>query len=284
MNLSEFIQSPESNSPHYMVVGNPISHSYSPIMHNRALEYYSLTGHYYPIKLEENELTKFIAHVNDEAFLGANITIPYKQWLCEVVDELTEEANAIGAINTIFKKDGKVIGHNTDSYGFLEPLHEYWDDLPGESCIIFGTGGATKAIIHALQSLGVSEVILVSRTPKAGQDTGKLKYVSYDAWEYYAQDCALIVNATPLGMSPDIASSPVREEQEVLLNGKICYDIVYNPEDTLFLRQAKAQNAIVIGGLDMLIYQGSKAFEIWTGNPFPIPSIREELQRVIYGA
>ena len=251
--------------------------SLSPEMHNLALKHNKLGGEYLAVSVTARDVNMAIAHFTDDAFLGANVTI------LDVVDELTEEAAAIGAMNTIIKKGDILIGHNTDAYGFMKPIEKYRDDLEGEKVVIFGSGGATKAIVFALRKVGVSEIILVSRRPEMHKDANDHDIIrcSYDNWAAYGEDAAMIVNATPLGMTPNEDRSPVDEQDEGMLEGKICYDIVYNPRNTKFLTQAIKEGGIPIGGLDMLIYQGAASFQHWTGLQFPIDKIRERLNEVL---
>jgi shikimate dehydrogenase len=235
---------------------------------------------YHAIQLEPQELLSISAHFNRPHFKGANITIPYKQTLLDYVDELDDVAGRFGAINTIVKQRGRLIGYNTDAYGFSVPLQEFSEELNGARAIVFGTGGASKAIVYALRNLDVREIILVSRSPgkfESNMDEGDVSLASYDSWTAWADEAALIVNATPLGMEPDERHSPVCDSEVDGLTGKICYDIVYKPLQTRFIGQAKSVGARTIGGLEMLIHQGSKSFELWTGRPFPIREIRESL-------
>lgn len=219
--------------------------------------------------------------MNDSNFLGANITIPYKTQLMEFADRLDEAAEEIGAINTIVKENNQLIGRNTDAYGFRSQLEPYEDELAGERAIIFGTGGASKAVVFALRKLGMDELIMVSRRP--GQmgliyrETDGLRVVGYEAWTAYAKDALLIVNTTPLGMEPNEKASPVRSSEIEWLEDRICYDLVYKPRKTRFLRDAEQAGGIPIGGLEMLIQQGSRSFEYWTGKTFPIDRIKKEL-------
>ncbi len=282
MKFKEFLESQKSKQPHYLLIGNPIGHSISPIMHNVALQHHNLPGEYIAVSVSGSEITSLIAHCNNEAFLGANITIPHKETLFDAVDVLSEEAMEIGAINTLVKSENRLVGHNTDAFGFLAPIEEYEDDLEGERAIVFGTGGATKAIIYALKSWNVAEIVLVSRRPENYTDSEESGIIrcSYDNWVAYAEDASIIVNATPLGMYPNVDASPVRDEELEALQGKICYDIVYNPRETKFLVQAQKAEGVPIGGLDMLIYQGAKSFKLWTGHEFPIGLVRMRLEDV----
>lgn len=278
MNLRSFLRSSASKQDHLLLLGNPIKHSFSPLMHNTAAKTLNLDLTYHAVELRADELSTLSAHFNSDFFRGANITIPYKQMLLQYMDELSFTARSIGAINTIVKKDNKLLGENTDIFGFSVPLQPHKDSLRNARSIVFGTGGASKAIIQALGDLGMEEIILISRNPdnnKYFEDHNRTRVVSYESWGGYAEEATLIVNATPLGMHPDTESSPVRSKEEVLLKDKICYDIVYNPFETKFLKQAKRVGAQVIGGLDMLVHQGSKSFELWTGQSFPIETVKK---------
>lgn len=257
--------------------------SLSPEMHNLALKHNKLGGEYLAVSVTAKDLNMAIAHFTDDAFLGANVTIPHKELFLDVVDKLTEEAASIGAMNTIIKDGHKLIGHNTDAYGFMKPIEEFVDDLAGEKVIIFGSGGATKAIVFALRNVGVSEIILVSRRPEMFQDNVEQDIIrcSYNNWVAYADSALMIVNATPLGMTPNDERSPVEEQDVDILEGKICYDIVYNPRNTKFLKQAKEVGGIPVGGIDMLIHQGAASFKLWTGLEFPIDKIKERLNEVL---
>lgn len=280
MKFSDFKNSEEAAKPHYLLIGNPVGHSVSPLMHNTALQHHGIDAKYYAVEVQENDLSSLVSHLNSEQFLGANITIPHKLTFLEVVDGLSEEAEHIGAVNTLVKKDGRLLGHNTDSYGFMVPLEEFEGDLESERAIIFGTGGATKAIIYSLQLMGFEEILMVSRKPETLQPQNGVTLCSYDSWIEYAEEANLIINATPLGMLPNIETSPVDEGYADLLNGKVCYDIVYNPRETRFLSQAEQNGGIPVGGLDMLIYQGARAFKLWTGKEFPIGLVKMKLDEL----
>lgn len=280
MEFSEFINSEQSRRPHYLLLGGLVGHSLSPLMHNTAFEHYNIPAVYHAISVKTNEINSLIAHFNRFEFMGANITIPYKQTLFEAVDTLGVEAAQIGAINTIVKRAGKIIGENTDAWGFSSPIKGLENELAGERAIIFGTGGATKAIEFALREMGVEEIVMVSRRPGQYSEKSETIMCDYDNWAAYAEDSAIIINATPLGMTPNTDASPVRDPETDLLKNKICYDIVYNPRETKFLKQAKAAGGIPFGGLDMLIQQAAKSFQMWTGEEFPVELIKKRLEDV----
>ena len=230
--------------------------------------------------LQEPELAELASHLNSDGFRGANITIPYKQMIIDYLDEIDPVAESIEAVNTVVKQQYRLMGYNTDCAGFLSPLQEYEDSVEGGQAVVFGTGGASRAIVVGLQEMGMEEIFLVSRNP--GRITSfsnfeRVSVISYEEWPVRAEEAVLIVNATPLGMHPQTAKSPVRDREQQFLSDRICYDIVYNPIETKFLRQAESAGAATIGGLEMLIQQGSRSFELWTGQPFPTDKIRNKL-------
>ncbi len=265
------------------MIGNPIEHSVSPIMHNLALKHHNLDGEYHALSITGKDFPQLIEHFKSPNFMGANVTIPHKEKLITYMDSLGEEATKINAVNTIYKQNGELIGHNTDAYGFIKPLEEMGVDLNGERTIIFGTGGATKALIYALNKAGVSDIVLVSRRPKKYDDDEENNIIrcGYENWFIFAGEAGLIVNATPLGMHPNINASPIDNSLIEYMKDKLCYDIVYNPRTTYFLNQAKMAGGTPIGGLDMLIYQGAKSFKYWTDHNFPVELIKDRLNEIL---
>lgn len=281
MTISSFLQSESSRKPHYLLIGNPVSHSVSPLMHNTALRYHGLDASYHAVSVSVQELNVLYAHMNSDLFLGANVTIPHKEQIVPALDNLTDEATAIQAVNTIIKQeDGSLLGHNTDAYGFRLPLEPYLDELNLERAIVFGSGGATKAILYALKELGTGEIVMVSRRPDRYEEKPGIVLCGYDQWVDYADEASVIVNATPLGMIPNTSASPVKDDESEFLVDSICYDIVYNPRITRFIEQGKDVGSRTIGGLEMLIHQGSEAFKAWTGHSFPMELITNTLDEV----
>jgi len=277
----EFRKSPHAVKPHYLVIGHPVSHSLSPLMHQTALDYYGINAHYFAVDLEPDEVNDFIAWCNRDEFKGCNITIPYKETFLEVVDEIDSYAEMIGVINTIVKSGNQLLGYNTDAFGFLMGLEPWSDELDLTRAIIFGTGGSSRAVKTALLETGFEELVFVSRrasNKQTEQGLPEFRIVNYEQWPSYAEEASLIVNTTPLGMHPRVNDMPIHENEATLLRDKICYDLVYNPSETRFLKTAKANGAITINGLHMLIYQGSKSFELWTGKSFPVKIIIEKLE------
>ena len=279
MKFSEFLRDPISSRDHLLLIGNPISHSISPIMHNLAIDHHSLDLEYVAVDIFNDELPNLFSHFNSTNFKGANITLPYKEILFNSVDRHSDLAKSMKVINCIQKVDQELIGHNTDSFGFVEPLRDL-GIMKINSVLIFGFGGATKAVIHGLRDLGMDKCWGVSRNPERLKNDLTINFISYDEWIEYAVDVDLIVNTTPLGMYPNSENSPVDAKFTEFLADSICYDIVYNPQKTTFLRQAEQQNCTTISGLPMLIYQASRSFELWTGQTFPMSKIKEYLDNV----
>jgi len=284
MNLTSFRGSKKAENPHYLLLGHPVEHSWSPLMHNTALEYYEMNARYYAVDISSRELAELASFFNEDNFLGANVTVPYKQLLGEYLDRIHQTADDIGAINTIVKREYRLEGYNTDVYGFLSPLYEWEEILEDQNAIIFGTGGASKAIVAGLIELGMAEIFLVSRKPAritSFKNMDQVEIISYHEWTSRVENAYLIVNATPLGMYPKVNQSPIRNSEKQFLSDRICYDLVYNPTKTKFLEQAKSVGAQTIGGLEMLIQQGSRSFQLWTGRSFPKELVKEKLHEHI---
>lgn len=275
--FKEFVNSGKADEPHYMVAGHPVGHSLSPQMHTIALKHYNIRARYLAVDLLPEDISSFIAWLNRDSFLGANITIPYKREFLQVVDDLDGTAEAVGALNTLVKKNGRIVGYNTDVDGFISPLKPYFNQLKGESVIVFGTGGASRAVVYALKETGISQVIVVSRNPGKSTLDG-VKFCNYQNWQAYADESLLIVNCTPLGMYPKIKDTPVLANEAHRLENKICYDLVYNPVQTNFLKIADGAGAETISGLEMFIGQGDRAFELWTGKRFPKEKVLQSLK------
>ncbi len=283
MNLSDFKKSAASSQPYLLLLGNPVAHSLSPLMHNRAANLLGMDLKYHAVRLEADELNSLSSLFNSPQFRGANVTIPYKESLLPFIDEVDDRAKQIGAINTIAREGNSLRAYNTDVFGFQEPLQPWQEELETSKAVVFGTGGASRAIVNALDSMGLSEIVIISRSPasRSGFDHPKVRLADYSNWAAMAEGASLIVNATPLGMEPDTDSSPVRAGEEDVLRDAICYDIVYKPLKTKFLRQAEKAGARTIGGLEMLMHQGSRSFEIWTGSAFPLDEIRNYLSEIL---
>lgn len=285
LTFKDFKSNKISSLPHYLVIGHPISHSLSPLMHQTALDYHQIRAQYHAIDLQTGDIPDFISWMNRDAFLGCNITIPYKKLFIDIVDRLDLAGSELGVINTIVKSESELVGYNTDMHGFQQPLYPWRIQLEGATAVIFGTGGASNAVTAGLVSVGVSKILMVSRdvknrtlTSNRGRDDVEILYIDYSQWAAYIDEVTILVNATPLGMAPYTKESPVSELEMNLLKDKICYDLVYNPLNTTFLTFAKQSGAQAIQGHHMLIHQGDLSFNLWTGKSFPLDIIYKKIE------
>jgi len=269
------------------LIGYPLSHSLSPKIHTAALKSFNLEGNYslFPIHPDDKQgLKDLINKVRSGEIHGLNVTIPHKQNVIEFMDELTLTAKNIGAVNTIYLQDKKLIGDNTDAQGFLIDLNKFLIESPspflGEglgvrenSAIILGAGGSARAVVYALLNDGWKVTIASRRLEQAEQLANsfknyELRITNYDNLPTFNfQTFQLIVNTTPIGMTPNTEQSPLPENLSLPSNIFI-YDLVYNPRETKLIKDAKQNGNQATTGLGMLIEQAALAFEIWTGkNP-----------------
>lgn len=243
----------------FTLIGYPLSHSFSEKYFTEKFKRENISDHEYflsPLAQIEDFPKLLAAHPH---LVGINVTIPYKEKVIPFLDEISAEAKAVGAVNTIKIKDGKLKGFNTDVYGFEKSLVDFLTQkekkISVENALVLGTGGAAKAVVYILKKLGI-EPILVSR--KKGK--GDLTYADLDTIIF--AECRLIVNTTPLGMLPDLESCPDLPYHRINTKYHL-YDLVYNPEKTVFLRRGESQGAAIKNGLEMLHLQAEKAWEIW---------------------
>lgn len=230
------------------LLGRKLGHSYSPQIH-RELSCYEY-------KLYEKEPEELEAFLKSGTFDGLNVTIPYKKTVMAYLDEISPEAAAIGSVNTIVNRGGKLTGYNTDAFGFSWLLQKSGVEAADKKALVFGSGGASVTVCHVLKSLGADPVVVISRT-------GENNYENLDRH----LDAKLLINATPLGMYPNNGESPVDLTRFSALDGVL--DVVYNPARTALMLQAEQLGIAHASGLSMLVAQAKKACEYFTGNPVP---------------
>ncbi len=254
------------------LIGHPLGHSLSPKIHAAALEACGLQGEYslFPIAPDDMQgLKDLLARMRNDEIHGLNVTIPHKQNVIPLLDELTPTAQAIGAVNTISMRDGKLVGDNTDAPGFLADLGGL--NIPQVSkALVLGAGGSARAVVYALVHNGW-KVSLSARRPE--QALALASNYHLPIYQFPIPDSQLpvfdlLVNTTPLGMTPNVDSSPWPEHLAFPKNAAV-YDLVYNPRETKLVRDARAQGLPAKTGLGMLIEQAALAFEIWTGRKPP---------------
>jgi shikimate dehydrogenase len=255
------------------ILGTPLSHSYSPAMHNGGIEALGLDLVYLPLPVETANLSTVIHALKAVHFLGLNVTIPHKQAVLPLLDELSDISQKMGVVNTIVNRNGKLFGTTTDPEGFLRGFTDAGHSFEGKSVVILGNGGSARTIAFALSLMaGPKRVALAARDLlKSGSlaleiaaKTGReLELLTLEDYPASAAGFDIVVNTTPLGMSPDIASSPL--SAAALHPGQVVYDILYNPEETTLMRLARERGCAVVGGLGMLVHQGLASFKLWTG-------------------
>ena len=265
------------------IIGDPVEHSLSPVMHNAAFKELGLNLVYVAFTVTRNELKDAISGARSLGMQGLNVTMPHKNAVMSYLDETDSTAKAIGAVNTILNEQGKLIGYNTDGNGALRALKENGISAKEKKMLILGAGGAAKAIaFQAAQD--VEEVVILNRTSEKAEKLAELlckKFgkrvnggaLSAEVLKKELKTTDILVNATSVGMHPDVNRSPVPSD---LLRRDLCVmDIIYNPLETKLVTDAKAVGAKVVLGLEMLLYQGAVAFEIWTNCPAPVEVMKE---------
>lgn len=266
----------------YCIIGDPVQHSLSPLMQNAAFSALGIKSTYISFRVPSKDLKPSIESLKSIGIAGFNVTIPHKMSILQYIDELDDTASKSNAVNTVINDTGKLIGYNTDIYGFIQPLYRRNIDFKGKKVLIIGAGGAAYAIVTALSyEKGIEEIRVVNRSShnasklvehalKLGLNTHKEDFENLCK---LALQSDLIINSTSIGLNNE--SSPI--ERNYLNPNSIVYDIVYKPIDTDLIRKAKEVNAKVVYGYEMLIAQGAQAFKIWTGCDAPIDAMKKAL-------
>jgi shikimate dehydrogenase len=261
------------------LLGYPLGHSLSPLMHNTAFESLSLDKIYIPIEVAPENLETVVKGMAKMNFEGFNVTIPCKIEIMKLLDEVDDYAKCIGAVNTVVVHEGKLKGYNTDGMGFLKSFEESTGTkIDGKNIFILGSGGASRAISMTLAMNKSNKIYICNRTyekavslaeditKQSGADSVAVKH-EYEKMKKAIADCHVLINTTSVGMSPNIDSSPLN--RELLSPSLTVCDAVYNPRKTKLLKDAEEIGCKTVEGLKMLVYQGASAFEIWTGIKAP---------------
>jgi|SaaInl4_135m_RNA_FD_contig_41_1615051_length_1584_multi_4_in_0_out_0_2 shikimate dehydrogenase len=269
------------------VIGDPISHTRSPAMHNAAFAALGLDWVYVPFHVSAENLKGAVEGFRATGVRGINATVPHKPALLELVDGMTDEASFIGAINTLtFEPDGRVLGENTDARGFIAAMDDHGVSAPaGEKVVVLGAGGAARAVVAALGGAGVSEIVIVNRTEARAESlaarardrmgvTARSGPLTPEALREALTDASMLVNTTSGGMH---GATPLQVDGSLLTPPLVVYDIVYSPPETDLLRAASANGCNTLNGLSMLVHQAAIAFESWTGEPAPVDVMRDAL-------
>lgn len=264
------------------VLGFPVRHSLSPAMHNAAFSELGLDWVYLAFEVAPGAVAAAFAGARALGFGGLSVTIPHKAAALDAVDEATAAARAIGAVNTIVSPgDGFLLGDNTDGAGFLASLADEGFDPNGRVCAVVGAGGAARAVVHALGGAGATQVVVVNRTPERAGLVAALAGPSGRVGAATDLERAdLVVNATPLGLAGG-GPEAFPFDPRVLGPGQLLVDLVPNPAVTPLMGVARDRGASVAGGLGMLVHQGARAFELWTGRPAPVGVMRAAAVRAL---
>ena len=263
----------------FFVIGNPIEHSKSPLVHNYWFAKYNINSVYDKMQTTEKELNKIIDQIKSDEVDGINVTVPFKQSIIPYVDELSDIARSTNSVNTVYKKEGKIIGDNTDVFGFSQSLQDMIGKKTLKSACLIGSGGVAPSIIYALKNMGLEQIYLTNRTmekakvlqEKFGPIVTLVPWLDLES----SMSVDLLINATSLGLP---GSSNLDLSFDKLNSSTIVYDVIYNPPETSFLKKAKEKNCTTANGLMMFLYQAQKAFEIWTKKK---PDISQELIKKI---
>lgn len=270
------------------IIGNPLSHSLSPIMQNMAIAILQLNYVYLPFPVKTENLEEVLKGFYALNLVGFNVTIPHKQTIIPFLSQITTNAQIIGAVNTVWHTDTGWHGTNTDIDGFIAPLTKIERDWSKVTPVILGIGGASRAVVVGCAKLGCPEIHVLARDNKklevfeqSWANTpfkSKIKGHSWNKLPELVSTTELLINTTPVGMYPNIKETPINlEEIETIKPNLIVYDLIYNPRPTLLLKQAQKKGLMIIDGVEMLVQQGGKALEIWLQQPAPIDVMRQAL-------
>jgi shikimate dehydrogenase len=273
------------------IIGDPVEHSLSPVMHNAAIAQLGLDYVYVPFPVQKQDLKTVLAGFEAISLNGFSITIPHKQAIMPLLSQISRQAQAIGAVNTVWKTSRGWCGTNTDVLGFIAPLQNFDRDWSQIKPVILGNGGAARAVVVGLAELSCPEIAVVGRDRhkldqflQSWQNTQLKASLKVFTWEHLSDlisSTELLINTTPIGMHPHVDESPIAVDLiSQLTPGAIAYDLIYTPNPTKFLIQAKEQGAIAIDGLEMLLQQGVAALKIWLQREdVPVEVMRQALNQ-----
>lgn len=282
------------------VIGDPGKKSLSPAFQQAALDHLRLDIVYEAWPTPPEGLGLRVKGLRAPAVLGANVTIPHKEAILPMMDELDDLVRRVGAVNTVVNRDGRLYAYNTDVAGFLRALREAGQlDPAGRRAVIAGAGGAARAVVAALVQAGAARVTVINRTssratklvedmrPLAGHTDLQALPDAYISWVSAAVGADLLVNCTSVGSDSSAATEPASEEvdspvpADVIRSGAVVYDLVYRPAETPLMAAARQRGARVLGGLPMLIYQGAESFRLWTGREAPVEVMFEAARKAL---
>ena len=259
----------------YLVIGNPIQHTLSPLIHNYWIKKNNINAIYEKEKLEKEDLENLVSKVKERKIQGINVTVPFKKDIVLYLEKLTPEAESTQSVNTIYLDNNKVTGHNTDIDGFGLAIKNIKFDVSKKHILIIGAGGVVPSIIYSLIKMKAHKIYLTNKTSEKGENLKKLfKDLILVNWGEI-QNCDMIINATSVGLNAD---DKLNLDFSKIGKNKLFYDVIYNPKETFFLKNAKTLGNKTENGKKMFIYQAALAFEIWHGVK---PEINEEIEKLL---
>lgn len=266
------------------LLGHPVMHSKSPQMHNAAFAACGLDYRYLAFDVEPERIGEAVAGIRALGVRGVNVTIPHKVAVIPHLDELSEEARLIGAVNTIVQEDGRLIGYNTDGIGYISALREETGfDVSGKRILLLGAGGAARAVAAQMALAGSGQLVIAARAIDRAEALAEhlashadTRGITLDVAERELASFDLIVNTTPVGMHPHVDEMPISTEW--LESRQLVSDLIYNPRITRWLQEAQGRGCKIHGGLGMFIHQGAHAFQLWTGSAAPTDVMRQTVE------
>ena len=263
------------------VIGNPVKHSLSPVILNAAFREAKINWVYTAFETPEEKLADAIDGIRALGIAGLSVTMPHKAKVCSLLDEISDSAQTLNAVNCIVNDAGKLEGHNTDGDGFLDAVkHDAGLDVAGKKVLVVGSGGSARSIIHSLGKAGAAEIAVINRTKKKALDALELagsvgRYVEETEIHEVVSEANLVVNATPIGMldTDDTANFPI--EPNLFSKGQLAIDLIYHPISTPWMEALRDLEVEAHGGLSMLIFQAARAFKLWTGKEAPVDAMRK---------
>lgn len=275
------------------LLGHPIKQTYSPFIYNMAFDINKLDFIYLPFDVPASNLRNAIKGIVALGMAGFNVTIPHKVNIMQMLNNVSEEAAAVGAVNTVVNNMGNLSGYNSDVHGVLKSLEKYKNVLSGQEITVIGAGGGARAVIYTLiRYFKPAKINLINRTEQKAEGlktyfSEKMKFDDFKCYELFPPNLVeilnnskLVVNATPVGMFPESDDAIISLEKS-FNKEQIVFDLVYNPTRTKFTTLATKQGATIINGIPMLVNQASKSFELWTGESMPVESITRSLELYI---
>ena len=245
----------------YLVIGNPISHSFSPKLQNYWLKQNNINAVYNKIKLEEKEIEGIIQDIKNQKIAGCNVTVPFKKKVIPFLDKLSIQAEQTQSVNTIIFKNGNLIGHNTDIFGFDKAIRSLNFNMKGKKIMILGAGGVVPSIVFAIKEMGASEITISNRTKQKAENL-KILFKKLNILEWgNLTNFDVVINATSLGLN----NEKINLDFSKVGKNKLFYDVIYNPAETNFLKEGKQLGNITENGATMFIYQALESFKLWHG-------------------